>query len=147
MCRSEFIDFRTSDRVVRPPRTCAGDNQEIPRSLYMRILSSRLRFSCNNPAVGFRHLCPRQFTDSQLNTNVVEFGIKVEGMDPAFASNSRKAHAPKGSAQIAQKPAINPGDADIHPLCYAMSPFQITRPDRSRQPILSVVSHADPFFF
>src|ERR1700691_1764385 len=68
-------------------------------------------------------------------------------MQAAFSSNPRQARASERRAQIAQKPAVDPGDADAQLFRDAVPAFQIRGPHGSGQAIFRVVCHRDSFFF
>src|SRR5271156_386251 len=68
-------------------------------------------------------------------------------MHPALAADARKPNSTERRSQIAQEPAIHPGDTNIHLLRDTMATFQIAGPDRSRESILRIVRHSHGFFF
>src|SRR5579864_560633 len=68
-------------------------------------------------------------------------------MHAALTADPRKAHATKGRPQVAQEPAIHPGDADIHLLRDAVAALEIRRPDRGGKSVLGVVRHCNCLVF
>src|SRR5271165_670384 len=84
---------------------------------------------------------------SESNTNVVQLRIEIQRMHSAFAADAGEPHSAEWRSQVAQEPAIDPGDAHIHLPCHSMSPLQIGRPDRCRQTILGVIRHRNRFLF
>src|SRR5580700_3915231 len=84
---------------------------------------------------------------SQPNADIVELGVEIQGMHPAFAANAGKSRATKGRSQIPQKPAIHPRDAYLHLLRHTMTTLQVAGPDRRRQPVLCVIGQGDGFLF
>src|SRR5579863_5467506 len=64
-------------------------------------------------------------SNSQPDANIVQFGIKIQGMHPAFAANAREACSTERRSKIAQKPAVHPRDAHIYLLCDTMTAFQV----------------------
>src|SRR5579864_9441539 len=64
-------------------------------------------------------------SDSEPDTDVVQFRIKVQRVHAPFAPDSRQPHTAKGRAQIPKKPAVHPSDPRIHLLCDAVAALQI----------------------
>src|SRR5665811_823928 len=63
-------------------------------------------------------------------------------MHTALASDPRKSHATERRPQIAQEPAIHPGNTNIHLLRHTVTALQVRRPDRCCQAVLRIVRHA-----
>src|ERR1700722_3037228 len=68
-------------------------------------------------------------------------------MYPAFAADAGKSHTSERSAEIAQKPAIDPGDSGAEFFGDAVAALEIRGPDRSCQPVLRAVRFGDGLFF
>jgi len=45
---------------------------------------------------------------SKLDAHIAQFGIELEGMHPALATNTRLPRTTKWRAQVAQEPAVGP---------------------------------------
>ena len=95
-------------------RAGAGDKQVIAGALDVRKLPARLCFPFDDFAFRLLIVIPA-FTQRpaalQANTDIVQFRIKIQRVHSAFAADSRKPHAAKRRAQIAQEPAVHPSDA------------------------------------
>src|ERR1700733_9165100 len=126
-----FVCERMSSCVVPISSTSAPAMVLLARRALVpeTIRKSPARFTWGYLPRGFAFpattLLARVFIDncsqifSQADANVVQLGIKVQRVHAAFASNSGQSRAAKRRAQIAQEPAIHPGNAHIHPLRHA----------------------------
>src|SRR5687768_15655832 len=66
----------------------------------------------------------------ELDADVHGLGIEIERMQPAFAPDPGELRPAEGRAQVAQEPAVHPGDADFHRLADAVAAREICRPHR-----------------
>src|SRR5439155_7847741 len=71
---------------------------------------------------------------------------EIERVQAAFAAYPGELGTGEGRAQVAQEPAIGPGDADFHRLPDAVAAREIRRPDRGGEAVGRVVRHGDRFF-
>src|ERR1700691_6607029 len=102
---------------------------------------------CRAAALCPLRLCFPWSSITQLNADIVQFGIKVQRMYSAFAADAGKAHSTKSRAQIAQKPAIHPSDADTQFFGDAVAALEIRSPDRTGEPVVCVIGFGDGFCF
>eukprot|EP01136_Pigoraptor_vietnamica_P037660 Opistho-1_new@105931 len=83
---------------------------------------------------------------SQLDADVAQLGIELERMHAAFAADARRLGAAEGGAQVAQEPAVDPADADLHLLGHAVGAAQVLGPHGGRQAVVGGVGQRDGFF-
>src|SRR5688572_27585376 len=76
---------------------------------------------------------------SQFDTDVAQFGVEIERMHAALAADARVPGAAEGSAQVAQEPAVDPGDADVDLFRHAVGARGILGPDGRAQAVLGVI--------
>src|SRR6266853_5734498 len=62
---------------------------------------------------------------SQFDADVGRLGIEIERVQTAFAADSGELGPAEGRAQVAQEPAVDPGDADFHRLPDAVAAREV----------------------
>src|SRR6266705_3860568 len=72
---------------------------------------------------------------SQFDADVGRLGIEIQRVQAAFAADARELGAAKWRAQVAQEPAVDPGDADFHRLPDAMAAREVGGPDRGGEAV------------
>jgi hypothetical protein len=60
-------------------------------------------------------------------------------MHPAFAADARLLRAAEGRAQVAQEPAVDPGDAHLDTRRHPVGAGQVGGPDRGGEAVVGVV--------
>src|SRR5712692_2308293 len=83
---------------------------------------------------------------SQLDADVGRLGIEIERVQAAFAADARELGSAEGRAQVAEEPAVDPGDADFHRLPDPVAAREVGGPDRGGEAVDGVVRHGDGFF-
>src|SRR5712691_3502647 len=83
---------------------------------------------------------------SEFNANVRWFRIEIERVQAALAADAGEFRPAEGRPQVAQEPAVDPGDADLHRLPDAVASRKVARPHRRSKAVDSVVRHGDGFF-
>src|SRR5882724_13238553 len=67
----------------------------------------------------------RFIRDLELDADVGRLGIEIERVQAALAADARELGPAEGRAQVAQEPAVDPGDADFHRLADAVAAREV----------------------
>src|SRR6266850_5966804 len=65
---------------------------------------------------------------SQFDADVGRLGIEIQRVQAALAAYARELGSAEGRAQVAQEPAVDPGDADFHRLAHAVAAREVGGP-------------------
>src|SRR5690606_34038026 len=84
---------------------------------------------------------------SELDHHVAQIGVKLERVYATFAADARGLGAAKRGPQVAQKPAVDPGEADVDALRHPVGAADVLREDRRRQSVAVGVDLAQHLLF
>src|SRR5690606_2065730 len=83
---------------------------------------------------------------SKLDADIAQLRVELQSVHAALAADARLLGAAEGGAQVAQEPAVDPGDADLDRRRDAMRAREVLRPDRGRQAVGASVGARDRVF-
>src|SRR5690606_19624270 len=84
---------------------------------------------------------------SELDADVAGFGVELQGVHATFAADARLLGATERRAQVAQEPAVDPGDAHVDAPGHAVGTGQIGGPDGGGQAVIIGVGQLHHFVF
>ena len=84
---------------------------------------------------------------SKLDAHIAQFGIELEGMHPALATSTRLPRTTKRRTQVAQQPAVDPGNAHIDICRHKVRAAQVIGPHRCGQAIAVGIHQRQQFLF
>src|SRR5262245_2261264 len=77
----------------------------------------------------------------QLDADVGRLRVEIERVQHAFAADAGELRAAERRAQVAQEPAVHPGDADLHRLPDAVAAREVGGPHGRGEAVGRVVRH------
>jgi hypothetical protein len=93
---SERIEFCPSNRIVNAAGTGTRHKKEITRPLEMWIFPTRDGFSLYDFALTRAHIYSS--VASQLDADIIQLRIEIQGMNSALPANARESHAAERSS-------------------------------------------------